>query len=641
MLASHPTNPAGWGQLWQQLIHSADILLDFAHAYATEQGDAEENQVLAWATLLHDDIRSHARDIDNLIPWIHFADHANFDAESAASTLQPMVVLQKPLQLDIHLCDLADSYALYGSEQAASYAACGFSATDLLTLHQAGEQAATLAARQESLTTQLNRLFHEMDFGFLYSPGSHLFSLGYRINEGTLDPSNYDLLASEARLSSLVAIAKRDIPSTHWFHLGRRVIRAAQGTVLLSWSGSMFEYLMPSLVTFTPRYSLLDQTCRLVVKRQIEYGKERGVPWGVSESAFNGRDLLFTYQYSAFGVPGLGMKRGLGEELVISPYSTALGAMYLPHAAVENFARLEKEGALGRFGFYEALDFNPIRLAENQRVAIVRCYMAHHQGMSLVAIANVVHDGAMRHRFHRAPLIQSADLLLQERIPSGADSSVIPLLEAVSDVKEAVQPPVRRVPSPLSSVPTAHLLSNGRYAVMITAAGSGYSAWRNLAVTRWREDVTRDAWGSYMYLRDVGSGQLWSAGYQPTTLAPDHYEVVFAEDRARIIRTDGSITSTLEIVVSPEDDAEIRRLSLTNNGSETREIEVTSYAEVVLAAMAADIAHPAFSNLFVETEYLPQTHSLVAYRRPRSENDPLVWAAHVLAGAENWRRLAI
>jgi cyclic beta-1,2-glucan synthetase len=634
LLASHPTTPAEWGHLWEQLTLSASTLLELAHAYATEPGNADENQVLVWANLLHDDIRSHARDIDTLIPWIHFADFGNLDAESATSTLQPMVLLQKPLQLNVNLNDLADRYAPYGSEQTASYA-CAFSATDLLTLRQASEQAATLTVRLEKLATQFNRLFHEMDFGFLYTPESHLFSIGYRINEGTLDPSNYDLLASEARLSSLVAIAKRDIPSTHWFHLGRRVIRAAQGTVLLSWSGSMFEYLMPSLVTFTPRYSLLDQTCRLVVKRQIEYGKERGVPWGVSESAFNGRDLFFTYQYSAFGVPGLGMKRGLGEELVISPYSTALGGMYLPHAAVENFAHLEKEGALGRYGFYEALDFNPIRLAEGQRVAIVRCYMAHHQGMSLVAIANVVHDGTMRHRFHRAPLIQSADLLLQERIPSGADSSTIPLLEAVSDVKEVVQPPVRRLPSPLASVPAAHLLSNGRYTVMITAAGAGYSAWRNLAVTRWREDVTRDAWGSYLYLRDVGSGQLWSAGYQPTTTTPDHYEVVFAEDRARIIRTDGRITSTLELVISPEDDAEIRRLSLTNNGSETRTIEVTSYTEVVLAAMAADIAHPAFSNLFVETEYLPQTHSLVAYRRPRAENDPRVWAAHVLAGAKS------
>ncbi|WP_370870067.1 GH36-type glycosyl hydrolase domain-containing protein [Methylobacter sp.] len=613
LLESHPADADGWSLLWRQLTLGADTLQDLARAYAAERGDTDDNEVLVWSTLLRDDVRSHVRDVDSLVPWIH----SRSDTES------------KQLTLETHLRDLSGCYAQGLVELKASSAPA--SGDREVILQQAGAQAETLTERLENMVVQLEALFHEMDFRFLYDPECHMFSLGYRVTEGILDSSYYDMLASEARLSSFVAIAKRDVPSTHWFHLGRRVTRAAHGTVLLSWSGSMFEYLMPSLVTFTPRYSLLDQTCRLVVKRQIEYGKERGVPWGVSESAFNGRDLYFTYQYAAFGVPGLGMKRGLGEDLVVAPYATALAAMYLPHAAVENFERLEKKGALGRFGFYEALDFTPVRLAEGRPVAIVRCYMAHHQGMSLVAFANVVHDGAMRHRFHRAPLIQAADLLLQERIPLGADTPFIPLLQDLSEVKESVQPPIRRVPSPTSSVPSTHLLSNGRYAVMMTAAGSGYSLWRNLAVTRWREDATRDAWGSYIYLRDVASGQVWSAGYQPTTTVPDHYEVVFAEDRVRITRTDDGIVSSLEIVVSPEDDAEIRRLSLTNNGLRAREIDITSYAEIVLAPPAADIAHPAFSNLFVQTEYLPQARGLIAQRRPRTADDPNIWAAHVLA----------
>ncbi len=634
LLGSNPSDPDQWSRLWGQLTLCANTLQDLARAYATERGDAGDSEVLAWATLLRDDIRSHARDVDSLVPWIHFAGRLNVTAKSEAQPPHP-ALCGKQLTLETHLADLPGCYVLYLADIEASpegSLASGDLKALAMLLRRADEQAKALTERLKNMAAQLNTLFHEMDFRFLYDTECNLFAIGYQVTEGVLDPSYYDLLASEARLSSIVAIAKRDVPSTHWYHLGRRVTRATHGTVLLSWSGSMFEYLMPSLVMFTPRYSLLDQTCRLVVKRQIEYGKERGVPWGVSESAFNSRDLLFTYQYEAFGVPGLGMKRGLGEDLVIAPYATALAAMYLPHAAVENFGRLEKEGALGRFGFYEALDFTPSRLAEGQRVAIVRCYMAHHQGMSLVALANVVHDGAMRHRFHCAPLIQAADLLLQERIPIGADTSSIPLLQDLSEVKESAQPPVRRVPSPTSSVPTAHLLSNGHYAVMITAAGSGYSLWRNLAVTRWREDVTRDAWGSYIYLRDVASGQVWSAGYQPTAAVPDHYEVVFTEDRVRITRTDGSMTSTLEIVVSPEDDAEIRRLSLTNNGLSTREIEITSYAEIVLAPFPADIAHPAFSNLFVQTEYLPQTRGLIAQRRQRAAGDPKIWAAHVLAG---------
>ncbi|MDD5035298.1 MAG: glucoamylase family protein, partial [Methylococcaceae bacterium] len=641
LVENHPADPDGWSRQWRQLTLCADTLLDLARAYAAERGDTDDSEVLAWATLLRDDIGSHTRDVECLVPWIHFADRLAAGAESEAqhSHQQP---LRKPLNLKTHLSELSGCYALSLAQFEASpegSLASGEREALAILLQHAGEQSEALTKRLENMVIQLDTLFLEMDFRFLYDAQRHMFALGYRVAEGALDTSYYDLLASEARLSSFVAIAKRDVPSTHWFHLGRRVTRAAHGTVLLSWSGSMFEYLMPSLVTFTPRYSLLDQTCRLVVKRQIEYGKERGVPWGVSESAFNGRDLSFTYQYSAFGVPGLGMKRGLGDDLVIAPYATALAAMYLPHAAVENFERLEKEGALGRFGFYEALDFTPERLAEGQRVAIVRCYMAHHQGMSLVAFVNAVHAGAMRHRFHHAPLIQAADLLLQERIPRGADTSSLPFLQVLAEVKESVQPPVRRVPSPTSSVPSSHLLSNGRYAVMITAAGSGYSLWQNLAVTRWREDVTRDAWGSYLYLRDVASGQVWSAGYQPTAAVPDHYEVLFAEDRVRITRTDGSLVSTLEIVVSPEDDAEIRRLSLTNNGLQAREIEITSYAEVVLAPMAADIAHPAFSNLFVHTEYLPQAHGLIAQRRRRAARDRKIWAAHLLAGRQTGDRI--
>jgi len=633
LLSSHPADPAAWSRLWRQLMLGADILQDLARAYSAERGDASDNEALAWATLLRDDIRSHARDVDSLIPWIYFTGSLAVDKDHTG-----LAVFRKHITLDTQLRDLSACYTRVLADLEASFKdtpVTDDSKALVKMLLRGKEHSSVLMERLENMAVQLDAMFHDMDFGFLYDRENHLFSLGYRVTEGTLDPSYYDLLASEARLASLVAIAKRDVPCSHWFHLGRRLTRAAHGTVLLSWSGSMFEYLMPSLVTFTPRYSLLDQTCRLVVMRQIEYGKYCGVPWGVSESAFNSRDFSFTYQYSAFGVPGLGMKRGLDDDLVIAPYATALASMYLPQAAAENFRHLEAIGALGRYGFYEALDFTPVRLAEGQRFAMVRCYMAHHQGMSLVAFANVIHDGEMRHRFHRAPLIQAADLLLQERIPRGADTSSLPVLEALAEVKDSVQPPVRRIPSPTANTPSAHLLSNGRYAVMVTAAGSGYSQWQKLAVTRWREDVTRDAWGSYLYLRDVGSGQVWSAGYQPTVKIPDHYEVLFAEDRVRIIRSDDDLVSTLEIVVSPEDDAEIRRLSLTNNGPRTREIEITSYMEVVLAPMPADIAHPAFSNLFIQTEYFPQARGLLAHRRPREADAPTLWAAHVLTGRQN------
>jgi cyclic beta-1,2-glucan synthetase len=400
---------------------------------------------------------------------------------------------------------------------------------------------------------------------------------------------------------------------------------------LLSWSGSMFEYLMPSLVMHPPSGSLIDQTCRSIVKKQIAYGQERQVPWGVSESGYNAQDLDFTYQYSNFGVPGLGLKRGLSHDLLIAPYATALAAMVMPSEAAKNFRRLERLGADGRFGFYEALDFTPTRLQEDQKVAVVRQYMAHHQGMSLVSFANVLYRGIVRDYFHAEPMVQATELLLQERTPRDVLVARLPPDSQNGDVRSMVPPVLRRFHTPHDHVPRTHLLSNGRYSVMITAAGSGYSRWHDFAVTRWREDTTRDAWGTYFYLRDVQTGTIWSAGYQPLGIEPDSYEVDFSEDRAEIMRRDGSLFTTLEVVVSPEDDAEIRRITLKNAGPVSRDIEITSYAEIVLATPAADQAHPAFSNLFVQSEYVPEVGGLICHRRPRSPDDAPIWAGHVVA----------
>src|SRR2546425_6994384 len=395
----------------------------------------------------------------------------------------------------------------------------------------------------------------------------------------------------------------------------------------------MFEYMMPLLVMRQPAGSLLDFTCRLVVGRQIRYGAERGVPWGISESAYNVRDAELTYQYSDFGVPGLGLKRGLFEDVVVAPYATALAAMVDPMAALENFDRLDEVGARGAYGFYDALDYTPSRLPEKARVAVVRAYMAHHQAMTVVSLGNVVHDGLTQGRFHSHPMVQAAELLLQERTPRSV-AVTRPRGEEVLEaahVRDLVPPTLRRFESPHDITPRTHLLSNGRYTVMLTAAGSGFSRWGDLALSRWREDTTRDCWGTFVFLRDVETGDVWSAGFQPCGTEADHYEVVYSEDRIKIMQRDPSLSITLEIVVSPEDDAELRRLTVTNLENREREIDFTSYAEVVLSTQAADEAHPAFSNLFVETEFVPGHGTLLATRRPRSSDEPRVWLAHLAA----------
>ena len=470
----------------------------------------------------------------------------------------------------------------------------------------------------------------EMDFAFLVDKERKLLSIGYSGLENSLDPSCYDLLASEARLASLFAIAKGDVSTRHWFRLGRSATPLGSGSALISWSGSMFEYLMPILVVREPAGSLLAQTDRLVVARQQAYGRSLGVPWGVSESAFNARDIELTYQYSNFGVPGLGLKRGLANNVVIAPYATGLAAMLDAPGACRNFARLAGMGAVGRFGFYEALDFTKSRLPDGQRVAIVYNFMAHHQGMTIVAIANVLQDGRMRDRFHREPMIQAVELLLQERLPR----DVAVAHPRAEDVKLAPSQPaaepraIRRHIGPLPGPPVTHLLSNGRYSVMLTASGGGYSRWGEIAVTRWHEDVTCDDWGAFIYVRDAQSDMIWSATSHPMNGAADHSEVEFCEDRAEFIRRDGTLTTTFDVLVSGEDDGEVRRLSLINSGRRDREIEITSYSELVLTTPAADAAHPAFAKLFVETEFLPEYGALIATRRPRSPTEPPVWAAH-------------
>ncbi|WP_236611926.1 GH36-type glycosyl hydrolase domain-containing protein [Phenylobacterium zucineum] len=475
------------------------------------------------------------------------------------------------------------------------------------------------------------RLALEMDYGFLLDQDRKLLSIGYRVAEGALDANCYDLLASEARLASFLAIAKGDVPARHWFRLGHAVTLTPEGAALISWSGSMFEYLMPALVMRSPAGSLLERSLRAVVRRQIDYGRSHGRPWGVSESAFNARDLEFTYQYSNFGIPGLGLKRGLGDEAVVAPYATALAAMIDPRAAVANFEVLTAAGAKGRHGFYEALDYTPARVPDGQRVAIVRSFMAHHQGMTVTALANTLLGGLLRERFHADPLVQAAELLLHERMPRDVRPATAAAELANTPLPEAPEPTLgRRYTSPHGASPATHLLSNGRYSVLLTAAGAGYSRWRGQALTRWREDGVRDDWGAFLYLRDMRSGQVWSAGYQPTAAEPSDFGVTFFADRAEYWRRDGELLTELVVLVSAEDDGELRRLTLTNTGDAEREIEITSYGELALAPDAADVAHPAFSKLFVDTEHQATVGgALLATRRRRAPDEPEIWAGHL------------
>jgi cyclic beta-1,2-glucan synthetase len=404
----------------------------------------------------------------------------------------------------------------------------------------------------------------------------------------------------------------------------------------------MFEYLMPRLLLPVPRGTLLDSAERAAIERQIEYGREIRLPWGVSESAFAALGPTQDYQYQSFGVPGLGLKRGLGLERVVAPYATLLSVSLAPRTAVANLDRLRAVGGEGPFGFYEAIDYTPERLPEGARLQVVRCWMAHHQGMSLVALANRLTGDIMPRRFRREPAVRSAELLLQERIPHD-DPVVQPesAEEAGRTHARASYPVSRRITNPDTPGPRTHLLSNGRYTVLLTNSGSGFSERADggspdaprqvIDVTRWRADRTADDSGQYIYIRDANSGHFWSAGYQPTRRQPQTYEVVYSLDKAEVRRIDDRIETLMELTVAPDRDVEVRRVTLRNLGNRSRELEVTSYAEVVLLPHGADLAHPAFGKLFLETEWLPEARALLCRRRPRAQDQEPVWAVHGIA----------
>ncbi len=498
-----------------------------------------------------------------------------------------------------------------------------------------GETAAGSAALRIERIDELARrctAMAEMDFTFLHDPARDLLAIGYNVSERRLDTAFYDLLASEARLASYILVAQGHLQPQHWFALGRQVTCQKGAMALLSWSGSMFEYLMPLLWMPTFEHTLLDDTYKAVVGRQIEYGRQRGVPWGVSESCFNLTDAGGIYQYSAFGVPGLGFKRGLADHLVIAPYASALALMVRPGEACRNLERLAKDGYRGDYGMFEAIDFTPSRVPRGRTSSPLRTYMAHHQGMSLLSISSALHQQPMQRRFLADPFLKASELLLCERIPRATS----PLQPHAPEVDAARQPPtaqpatLRLFTTPHTAIPEVQLLSNSRYHVMVTNAGGGYSRWKDLAVTRWREDAASDGWGTFCYLRDTTSGALWSSAYQPTRRTADYYEAIFEEGRAEFRRRDNEIDSHTEIAVSPEHDVEVRRITLTNLSAHTRSIELTSYAEVILAPPNSDLAHPAFSNLFVQTEILPDLHAILCTRRARAPGENPPWMFHLM-----------
>ncbi|WP_211228771.1 GH36-type glycosyl hydrolase domain-containing protein [Desulfovibrio cuneatus] len=586
-------------------------------------GESTENEFLWWVRAFERQCRNAQNELGLLCPWVQLP------------VAQHLLDVFPELDRLLTLRELAELETSLAPRFAAWHTTPGGNANVVIALQELIKTGSGQAnARRERITEvcQQCTLFTQMDYDFLYDVERRLLSIGYNVNELRQDAGFYDLLASEARLTNFVGIAQGVLPQESWFALGRLLTSSAGEPILLSWSGSMFEYLMPLLIMPGFKHTLLDETCKVAVSRQIAYGKLQGVPWGISECGYNAFDASLNYQYRAFGVPGLGLKRGLAAELVIAPYASALALLVAPGEACMNLQRLAAENFEGQFGLYEAIDYTPSRVPRGQTCSVVHSFMAHHQGMSLLAFSHLLLGAPMLKRFAAEPLFQATMLLLQERVPevsnSYAHTSVHPERIRASGPQAT---PLRIFETPNTPQPEVQLLSNGSYHVMLTQAGGGYSRWRDMAITRWCEDSTSDNWGMFCYIKDVAGGEFWSTPYQPLCKASTRFQAIFSEGRAEFNRQDCDYDTHMEVVVSLEDDIELRRIRITNRSSHPRTIEVTSFAEVVLALPLADDLHPAFSKLFVQTQIVPEQQAILCSRRKRSANEKTPWMLHTMA----------
>jgi len=580
------------------------------------------DELREWIGCLRMQCTAATEDLDEAAPWLALGDSGCDDQrvrvllkelESNPPRARALVMLREAIErLRAPDGEFAQDNA--GHDLAA---ALEDTATALIARQQQGCE---LAARC--------RAFAEADMGFLWDRSLQQFTIGFDVEHNRRDEGRYDLLASEARLASYVAIAQNQVPESHWFALGRTLTRVAGRSTLVSWSGSMFEYLMPQLLMPSFGDTLLDESCRAAVAAQVAWGVRSQVPWGISESAYNVTDAHLNYQYRAFGVPGLGLKQGLGEDLVVAPYACAMALMLEPAAGVRNLQALQALGALTRYGFYEALDYTEGRVAPGQSFSMVRSFMAHHHGMSFLALCSLLLDQPMQKRFLREPVFQAYDLLLREKMPAATPARTTALeTESPQPARASARPATAVITQMDTAIPRVHLLSNGRYHVLLNQSGAGYSAWRDIAITRWSGGIASDGDGTFCYLRDVESGKCWSTTWQPCA-APAEHSATFSQARAEFHCLDHGIESETLVAVSAEDDIELRRIRLINRSSRARTLDVTSYAELALNQRGTDAAHPAFSKLFVQTELIPELDALLASRRPRSAGEAQPWLLH-------------
>ncbi|SDJ07529.1 GH36-type glycosyl hydrolase domain-containing protein [Aliiruegeria lutimaris] len=598
-------HPARWHLEACRIRDGALANLSRAIPPALDAADgADPHDIHLWLERCQHHVHSMVRDLEAFCPWLAPGAVPGGLAAQIANELPPVLPMEKLEHTATSLLKSLEAAELTATEREAL--------SEVIRRGIAAQ--ADLHASLKASADRAEQFATAMDFSFLYDPETRTFFIGYNLSVDQMDEHRYDLLASEARLASYLAIAKRDVPAEHWFHLGRPLSRDYGMLTVLSWNGSMFEYLMPALLLRSVPGQLLGQSEIAAVDIQIHYGQLLGLPWGVSEAAFATRDAAHRYQYRAFGVAGLGLKQGLSDDYVVAPYASALALAVRPNAAINNLRRLERMGVRGHYGFFDSVDFTPSRRDDPPGYTPVRNYMAHHQGMLLSAVCNALCNDILVQRFNRDRRISANDLLLHERVPW--EYIPEPLPDAGADLPDQESRPVPELegwPMPDNGEPQLHTVGNGRLSLWLSDTGCGTLWWHGKALTRWVADPLRDEGSAGLFLRDAADGTAWDFRRRP-----QHWvDVMLHPAKASLHMQHHEIAATQEITVAAADDVEIRRITLINQSDRPREIEVTDYAEPVLDPDAAYERHPAFSKLFVHSEHVEALDGLLFTRRPR------------------------
>ena len=482
-----------------------------------------------------------------------------------------------------------------------------------------------LHSQLEEMINICENILHEVDFSKLYVKSRNIFSIGYDLESSKLADSYYDILMSESRLTSFIAIATSQITSKHWFSLARNLVKMNGVKGLISWSGTSFEYFMPNLFTKTYKYTLVDEALNFALNSQISYSRSASVPWGISESAFAVQDNEQNYQYKAFGIPWLGLKRGLNDNLVISPYSSLICLQYNPRKVYNNIKNLRKYKSYSNYGFYESIDFTKNHIGNNKKYEVVKTYMSHHQGMILTAINNYINDGIIQNRFHENPDIDAAEILLKERIPLS-----VPLKEKKNSKQNKYIEPVKeeytnhisyedlaRYNSRL--VPMVNMHTNGKISTFITDSGANFMYYKDYAITKNRYTKPNSP-GNTVIFTDKSTGKVWSSTYEPNYLKPDSYSLSYSLASSEFRRKDGDIETITNITIAPSMNMEIRKYTLFNSSEIRKEIVINTELELAMTENLANIIHPAFNNLLIEEEYDEHLGALIATKRSRKNS---------------------